>query len=134
MVDDDIREIREYLWSKYIDFSHHGDDIDEEAALKRFEEYHRTHSIAVDGETYYLGILYFELAYTKPEVDNLFLARALRILERYRDRSGEHEWEAITDRIDEARDSLAELSDKELEKLLEQVWEVKDREWEELFA
>ena len=42
-----------------------GDDIDEVAALASLEEYHHAHTVAVDGETYYLGIMYFELAFAQ---------------------------------------------------------------------
>ncbi len=118
MVDENIKQIREYLWAKYVDYAHHGDDIDEEAALKTLEEYHLAHSVAVDGETYYLGILYFEVAFLQPEPEMLYLARAKRILERYRNRSGESDWDAIEDRIEEATDALADLLPKKRDALI----------------
>ncbi len=121
MVDANIKDIREYIWAKYIDFSHHGDEIDEVKALNALETYHRAHTVGVDGETYYLGIMYFELAFAQPEPDKLFIARAKRILERYRDRSGEHDWDSLSDRIEEASDFLDDLDDAECAKLIERV-------------
>ncbi len=121
MVDESIKAIREYVWAKYIDFSHHGDDMDERAALATLEEYHRSHPIAADGETYYLGILDFELAFSTPEPDLRLLARAKRVLERYQDRTGERDWEAVADRIEEADGALSDLPAAELEALLAEI-------------
>jgi len=121
MVDANIKTIREYIWAKYIDFSHHGDDIDEAKALRELEEYHRAHTVAVDGETYYLGIMYFELAFAQSEPDSLFIARAKRMLERYRDRSGERDWDSISDRIEESSDFLDDLDKATAAELLRKV-------------
>lgn len=127
MVDENIKAIREYVWAKYIDFSQH-EEIDDAEALATLEEYHRAHSVAVDGETYYLGILYFELAFAQSEPDLTHLARAKRILEHYQDRSGERDWDAIADRIEEAGDTLSEMPEDELLALIERV----DAELEEM--
>jgi len=121
MVDANIKDIREYIWAKYIDFSHHGDEIDEAKALDTLEAYHRAHTVGVDGETYYLGIMYFELAFAQPEPDKLFIARAKRILERYRDRSGEHDWDSLSDRIEEATEFVDDLDDAESKELIQKV-------------
>ncbi len=120
MVDDDVKAIREYVWAKYVDYAH-VDEIDEAKALVMLERYHRSHPIAVDGETYYLGILYFEQAFLKADSTNLFLARAHLILSNYRDRSGEDDWDAIVDRIEEAHDALADMDDGARDKLLAKV-------------
>ncbi len=119
--DENIKAIREYIWAKYIDFAHHGDDIDEAKALEALEEYHRDHTVAADGETYYLGIMYFEAAFAQADPDMLYLARCKRILERYQDRSGERDWEAISDRIEEADGALADLPTDGLATLLTNV-------------
>lgn len=126
MTEDRIKFIRDVIWTKYIDFGH-ADEMEEEEALTALEEYHRTHTVAVDGETYYLGILYFELSWAQDDdVQRLYLARAAELLERYRVRSGEADWEPLTDRIEEARGVLAELSAEELAALEKQVREELD--------
>jgi formylglycine-generating enzyme required for sulfatase activity len=119
-VDENIKVIREYVWAKYIDYASH-EDIDDAESLAALEEYHRAHPVAVDGETYYLGILYFELAFAQSEPDLLYLARAKRILERYQDRSGERDWDAIADRIEEATDTLDEVPEDERMALIDKV-------------
>ena len=121
MADPEVKSIREYVWAKYIDYAHGGDDIDEARALAKLEKHHREHTIADDGETYYLGILYFEQAFAKSEADTLYLARAQRILEQYLGRSGESGWEAIDDRIEEARDALADIDDAVRTELIAKV-------------
>ncbi len=127
MSDDQIKAIRDHIWTKYIDFGHVDDDVDEAQALSTLEEYHRTHAVAVDGETYYLGILYFELAWGQKERDQaLFIARATMILERYRNRSGESDWEPLDDRIEEGRSFLTELDPDLCASLVSQVVEELD--------
>ena len=126
MVDENIKVSREHIWDKYIDFAHHGDDVDEAEALTSLEEYHRAHPVGVDGETYYLGILYFELAFAQATPDMLYLARSKRILERFQDRTGERDWEAVSDRIEEADGALADLPADELELLIRRVDEELD--------
>ncbi len=129
-VDENIKAIREFVWAKYIDYSDH-EHIDDAEALAALEEYHCAHTVAVDGETYYLGILYFELAFAKADVDKLYLARCKRIIERYQDRSGERDWDALDDRVEEAGDALSELPPAELTALLAQVdAELDEREQE----
>jgi len=126
-VDEKIKAIREYVWAKYIDYASH-EDIDDAEAVAALEEYHRSHPVAVDTDTYYLGILYFELAFAQAEPNLPHLARAKRILERYQNRTGEHDWDALADRIEEATDTLGELEDEERMELLRTV----DAELDEL--
>jgi formylglycine-generating enzyme required for sulfatase activity len=76
----------------------------------------------VDSETYYLAILYFEMAYAQPQdTMYLFLARSLAMLSRYVERTGESDWEPVTDRLDEARSSMNDLDDAARTALLARV-------------
>ena len=119
MIDEEIKKIREYVFEKYIEGTHSGAELNEAAALAKLEAHHRTLPISADGETYYLGILYFELAFADPAHEKAFMARAKTILEEWRERAGESEWDAINDRIDDATGSLEDAPDAE--KLLAQA-------------
>lgn len=118
MSNDEIKQIREYVFEKYIEGTHSGAEIDEAAALAQLAAHHRATPIATDGDTYYLGILWFELAFSDPKNEKLYMARALTLLEEWRARSGETGWEPIDDRIDDADGALHDLPDAEREKLL----------------
>lgn len=122
MAEIDVKEIREYIWARYVDFSYSGGDVDESAYLATLEDYHRSHPVRVDGETYYLAILLFEMAYAQSEEDMyLFLAKAFELLDRYVTRTGETDWEPVTDRLDEARASMSDLPEEQRNALLERV-------------
>jgi formylglycine-generating enzyme required for sulfatase activity len=118
--DDKIKAIQEHIWNKYVEGAH--DDFDEAEALRTLEAHHRAHSSGAAPDTYYLGILYFEMAFERETDDerNLFLARASTILDRYIERTGD-DGEAIVDRRDDAKSQVAELSDSVRKKLLDRV-------------
>lgn len=108
MTDDQIKTIREYVFEKFVDGSHPSSSIDESAALSVLEAHHRKVPIAQDGDTYYLGILYFELAFEDETKQADYQARAKVILDEYRTRSGEA-WDAVDDRADDAGSSIDAL-------------------------
>jgi formylglycine-generating enzyme required for sulfatase activity len=116
-MDEEIKRIREYVFEKYIEGTHAGPELDDAAALAKLREHHRTHPVSVDGETYYLGILFFELAFSDPAHEKEFLARAKFILEEWRKRSGEA-WDVVDDRVDDATSALDDLPADERERLL----------------
>lgn len=127
MAETDVKDIREYIWARYVDFSYSGGEVDEPAYLKTLEAYHRAHPVRVDGETYYLAILLFEMAYAQPEEEMyLYLARSFEMLDRYVTRTGETDWEPVTDRLDEARASMADLTEDKRNALLTRVREELD--------
>jgi formylglycine-generating enzyme required for sulfatase activity len=125
--DDEIKAIQEHIWKKYVEGAH--DDFDEEEALRKLAEFHRTHSAAAAPDTYYLGILYFEMAYERQteEERNLFLARAATILGRYIERTKD-DIEDIVDRLDDARSQVEDLPEAVRKKLLDKVSKELDRE------
>src|SRR5262249_53894240 len=55
-----IKAIQEHIWNKYVEGEHV--DFDETAALAELEAFHRDTPVAQAPDTYYLGILYFEMA------------------------------------------------------------------------
>lgn len=110
MTDDQIKTVREYVFEKFVDGSHPSSSIDEKAALGLLEAHHRKVHVSQDPETYYLGILYFELAFEDESKQAEYQARAKVILDEYRKRSGEA-WDAVDDRADDATSSLESVND-----------------------
>lgn len=122
MNDERIKQIREYVWTKYID-NGHADEINEEDALLALQAYHEEHPVSIDGETFYLGILYFELAWLQEDEKQrlLYFGHSKRILERYVERSGDSEWEPVALRIEDANGALEELDEATRAKLVAQI-------------
>jgi formylglycine-generating enzyme required for sulfatase activity len=118
--DDKIKAIQEHIWSKYVEGAH--DEFDEEDALRTLEDHHRSRALAAAPDTYYLGILYFEMAFERATEDerNLFLVRAAKILQEYVDRTKD-DIEDIVDRLDDAKSQVDELSEPVKKKLLARV-------------
>jgi formylglycine-generating enzyme required for sulfatase activity len=125
--EDKIKAIQEHIWNKYVEGAH--DEFDETEALKALEEHHAAHSASTAPDTYYLGILYFEMAFEQDGEDrkNLFLARACTILERYVQRTGDT-IEDIADRIDDAKSQIEELPAATRRKLLDRVAKELDKQ------
>lgn len=115
--DPEIKRIREYVFDKYIEGTHTGPDLDEREAIAKLQAHQRATPASVDGETYYLGLLYFESAFSDPAREKDYLARAKVILEDWRARTGET-WDAVDDRIDDASSGVNDLPPAVREKLL----------------
>lgn len=130
MSDDKIKVIQEHIWNKYVEGAH--DEFDEEEALRTLEEHHRSHGSGAAPDTYYLGILYFEMAFERHTEDerNLFLARAATILDRYIERTGD-DIEDIVDRRDDAKAQVEELPEPVRKKLLDRVSRELDKQADE---
>ena len=125
MAEADLKAIKEYIWTKYVDFGHVAAEIDEDDAMKVLEGHFRSVPASVDGENYYLGILLFENAENHPDRRKAMMAAAKVIFEGYRQRSGEQDFEAVEDRLTDAEDFLAKVPEKERQALLEKA----AREW-----
>src|SRR5688572_20555050 len=67
MPDPDLKTIKEYVWTKYVDFGHPPAEVDDDRAIEILDEHFRTVPASVDPENYYLGILLFENAENHPE-------------------------------------------------------------------
>jgi formylglycine-generating enzyme required for sulfatase activity len=121
MADPDLKTIKEYVWTKYVDFGHPATEVEDGRAMEILEEHFRTVPASVDGENYYLGILFFENAENHPERRKAMMAAAKVIFESYRKRSGEKDFEAVEDRLLDVDDFLGRLPEKERETLLEKA-------------
>lgn len=113
----EIKRIREYVFEKHIEGKHPASEIDEKAALEKLRAHHRVTPASVDPDTYYLGILFFELAFSDPGREKEYQARAKWILEEWRTRTGET-WDVVDDRIDDASGALEDLPESERARLL----------------
>jgi len=116
-VDDQIRAIEEYVYNKYIEPARHG-DLDEEVAARLLDE-HYLKPDADPAESYFPGVLWFELGYEQDEDDakGACFLRSYFWLKRYQTLSGE-EWDPVDDRIldiqdwaEEAKIDLATLAE-----------------------
>jgi formylglycine-generating enzyme required for sulfatase activity len=121
MPEPDLKTIKEYVWTKYVDFGSPAVDLDEEQAIALLESHFRSVPASVDGENYYLGVLLFENAENHPEKRKAMLAAASVIFKLYRERTGEMDFEALEDRLADCEDFLARLPEKEAEALLERA-------------
>ena len=120
MTTDDIKRIREHVYDKYVEGGHGVADLDEEAALATLRAYRKATPVVQDGETYPLGILFFELAFALPDREKDYMAHALVILREYRERTGEA-WDVVDDRLEDAAGALEDMPAAKREKLLAAV-------------
>ena len=121
MADDDLKKVKEYIWTKYVDFGTPPQVVDEEQAMKLLDSHFRETPVSEDGENYYLGILLFENAATHPDKKKAMMAGAKVILEQYRERTNERDWDALEDRLADVEDFLAGLSEAERKKHLDKA-------------
>ncbi len=103
----------EYVWARYIDNKKPKRDVDEEQALKLFEDYYGKHPLNTDDECFYYGILLYERAFSDELNRARYLVKAKEVFETYRNVSGETEWDVIEDRFADVceiieREGLAE--------------------------
>jgi len=101
-VKDQIKRIQEYVWARHIDGSDHYDhSIDEEEALQTLDAFYSEIGSRNNPDQVYLGILLFERAFEHPDqLDDLF-ERARKIFEFYRRVTGETDWPAVEDRLED---------------------------------
>jgi formylglycine-generating enzyme required for sulfatase activity len=109
------QKICEYIWTFYVDGQKAPFQIDETDALHFFERYYAKHPINEDDECFYYGILLYEQAFTDPPNRARYLVKAQEVFTRYREVSGETEWDVVEDRLADVTDII------ESESLLEKV-------------
>lgn len=111
-------QINQYIWKRYIDNTSNYTVLSESDALKFFERYYSKHPINEDDECFFFGVLCFELAFqTADETKQArLLGKAKEVLQIYRQTSGEEDWDAIEDRLEECNDFLAEKDSSEVNK------------------
>lgn len=101
-VKDTIKRIHEYVWARHIDGSDHYDhSIDEEDALAVLEKHYSEIANRSSPDQVYLGILLFERAFEEPGKQAEYFERAKKIFDFYRRVTGEDDWPAVEDRLED---------------------------------
>ena len=101
-----IERARQYIWARYIDSVRAPFSIDEELALKAFEEHYSRHPLNQDEECFYYGILLYERAFSDDTNRARYLVKAKEVFDIYRKVSGETEWDVIEDRFADVCDLI----------------------------
>lgn len=108
-VNDTIKRIHEYVWARHIDGSDHYDhSISEEEALRLLDGHYAGIANRSSPDQVYLGILLFERAFEDPENQAAHFDRARKIFEFYRRVTGEDDWPAVEDRLEDIYGALGE--------------------------
>lgn len=104
-----LTEVKEYIWTRYIENEDVEHEIDENAILDFFREHYRRVPIENDDDSFYFGVLMFEKAWEEPERKEEYFFLAREVLRIYRDHTGETDWDAVEDRLTDIADFLEEL-------------------------
>jgi serine/threonine-protein kinase len=103
-VTDEIKRIHEYVWARHIDGSDHYDhSISEEDAIRALDTYYSEIGNRNSPDQVYLGILLFERAFEYPDQQAELFGRARKIFEFYRRVTGEDDWPAVEDRLEDIK-------------------------------
>ncbi len=111
-VKDEIKRIQEYVWNRHVEGSDRYDhSIDEEEAVRILDEFYSGVGNRNSQDQVYLGILLFERAFEEeePETRLEVFRRAKRIFLFYRKVSGETDWPAVEDRLEDINAVLAQF-------------------------
>ncbi|MHC4957142.1 MAG: formylglycine-generating enzyme family protein [Planctomycetota bacterium] len=108
-VKDTIKRIHEYVWARHIDGSDHYDhSISDAEALALLDEHYAAIANRSSPDQVYLGILLFERAFEEADKQAEWFERARKIFEFYRRVTGEDDWPAVEDRLDDIREFFAD--------------------------
>jgi len=100
-VKDQIKRIQDYVWAVYIDGAQAREPIDEQEALQTLDAFYSEVGNRNSPDQVYLGILLFEKAFEDPETQGVRFERARKIFEFYRRVTGEDDWNAVEDRLED---------------------------------
>jgi formylglycine-generating enzyme required for sulfatase activity len=114
---DRVKKINELIWARYVEGGPLDDPFDEDEALNALETYYRASAASEANEIVYLGILLFEEAFQHEDQQKIYFAKAKRIFETYRSRTGETDWDVVEDRLEDINDFLGDLNHDELAEL-----------------
>jgi formylglycine-generating enzyme required for sulfatase activity len=99
-------QINQYIWAKYIDNARPPIEVNEDQALKIYEQHYAKHPLNEDDECFYYGILLYEAAFRDDKNRAKYLVKAREVFEVYRNVSGETSWDAIEDRLADTVDII----------------------------
>jgi len=115
-VKDEIKRIHEYVWARHVDGSDHYDhSIEEESAIGTLDAYYSEIGNRNSPDQVYLGILLFERAFECPDEQAQLFERAKKIFEFYRRVTGEDDWPAVEDRLEDINMFFADAEEDQKE-------------------
>ncbi|MEM8883800.1 MAG: SUMF1/EgtB/PvdO family nonheme iron enzyme [Planctomycetota bacterium] len=104
-----IKRIQEYVWARHVDGSDNYDhSIGEEEAIQTLDAFYSGIGNRNSPDQVYLGILLFEKAFEHPEQQEELFSRAKKIFDFYKRVTGEDDWPAVEDRLEDIEAFLGE--------------------------
>ncbi len=103
-----LTDVKEYIWNRYIDLEDVEAELDEDELLDFFRDYYTRVSIETDDDSFYFGVLMFEKAWETPDRKEEYFFLAHQVFHIYRERTGETDWDAVEDRLEEIQDFFEE--------------------------
>jgi formylglycine-generating enzyme required for sulfatase activity len=101
-VKEQLKRIQEYVWARHVDGSDNYDhSIDEQEAIEVLDRYYSEIGNRNSPDQVYLGILLFERAFEYPDEQADLFRRAQKIFHFYRKVTGEDDWPAVEDRLED---------------------------------
>jgi formylglycine-generating enzyme required for sulfatase activity len=101
-----LEKVNQYIWAKYIDSTRVPFEVNEDTALKLYEQHYAKHPLNEDDECFYYGILLYEAGFRDEKNRARYLVKAKEVFEVYRQVSGETEWDVIEDRLADTIDII----------------------------
>ncbi|MEZ0230299.1 MAG: formylglycine-generating enzyme family protein [Planctomycetota bacterium] len=101
-----LEKVNQYIWAKYIDSTRVPFEVNEDVALKLYEQHYAKHPLNEDDECFYYGILLYEAGFRDEKNRARYLVKAKEVFEVYRQVSGETEWDVIEDRLADTVDII----------------------------
>jgi len=113
-VKEQIKRIQEYVWARHVDGSDNYDHaIDEEEAIQTLDSFYSGIGNRNSPDQVYLGILLFEKAFEQPDRQEELFARAKKIFDFYKRVTGEDDWPAVEDRLEDIEAFFTDLRGEE---------------------
>ena len=109
-VKEQIKRIQNFVWARHVDGSDKYDhSIDEQEALRTLDGFYSEIGNRNSRDQVYLGILLFEHAFELPEEEqSAYFDRARKIFNFYKKVTGENDWAAVEDRLEDINSFLGD--------------------------
>lgn len=111
----DFEKLNQYIWARYIDNAKTYAQQDEFQGLRDMEAYYSKHSLNEDDECFYFGVLLYEMAFLSDDKRLRYLRKAKEVFTIYKEISGEADWDAIEDRLEDITEILKDEGGNEEE-------------------
>jgi len=109
-VKEQIKRIQEYVWARHVDGSDNYDhSIDQDEAIQTLDSFYSGIGNRNSPDQVYLGILLFEKAFEHPDQQEELFDRAKKIFDFYKRVTGEDDWPAVEDRLEDIEAFFVDL-------------------------